>query len=212
MGSGRSELARIIFGVDPFQQGEILLDGQHFTPDPQRSVSKKIAYITEDRRDEGLCLEASIAENIVLVSSPAHASGPLRWIDQTTLRAAINSIRKKVQLSPSAKNEQAVKTLSGGNQQKVVLAKWLLNEPSVIILDEPTRGIDVGAKYEIYLLIQQLVQSGAAILIISSEMEELLGLCDRVLVMNRGEIKDEVSKPEFDRERILRAAMQGMEK
>jgi ribose transport system ATP-binding protein len=112
-----------------------------------------------------------------------------------------------VRLTTTVRDEQPVKTLSGGNQQKVVLAKWLLSQPEVLILDEPTRGVDVGAKYEVYQLINDLAERGAGVLVISSELEELIGLCDRILVMGRGEIKDELNREEFNRERILRASL-----
>jgi ribose transport system ATP-binding protein len=123
------------------------------------------------------------------------------------LRQAVAGIRAAVRLTPTARDDQPVKTLSGGNQQKVVLAKWLLAKPTVLLLDEPTRGIDVGAKFEIYQLIRQLADDGAGVLVISSEIEELIGLCDRILVMRRGAIVDELAHGEFDRERILRAAL-----
>ena len=118
------------------------------------------------------------------------------------------SLRSAVCVSPRLRDAQPVRTLSGGNQQKVVLGKWLMSKPSVLILDEPTRGIDIGARCEIYQLILDLADRGTAVLIISSELEELLGLCDRILVMARGEIRDELRRAQFDRERILRAAIQ----
>ena len=161
--------------------------------------------LTEDRRAEGLCLEASIADNLALVTLPAHSRGG--WLDLPAIRERTRGIREAVRLNKTARDSQPVKSLSGGNQQKVVLAKWLLAEPNVFILDEPTRGIDVGAKTEIYALINDLVARGAGVLVISSEIEELTGICDRILVMNRGELRDEIARPDFDRERILRAAL-----
>jgi ribose transport system ATP-binding protein len=116
-------------------------------------------------------------------------------------------MRESVKLTPAAGLQQPVRTLSGGNQQKVVLGKWLLNNPKVFILDEPTRGIDVGAKYEIYRLIDRLAADGAGMLVISSELDELIGLCDRILVMSQGELRDELHREEFDRQRILHAAL-----
>ena len=124
-----------------------------------------------------------------------------------SLQAAVARIREVVKLDPKSGDTQPVRTLSGGNQQKVVLGKWLLREPKVLILDEPTRGIDVGAKFEIYQLIHALADRGAGVLVISSEMEELMGLCDRILVMRSGALVDELPRAEFDRERILRAAL-----
>jgi ribose transport system ATP-binding protein len=116
-------------------------------------------------------------------------------------------MREAVRLSPAAGDAQPVRTLSGGNQQKVVLGKWLLAEPSVLILDEPTRGIDVGAKFEIYQLIHQRADRGAGVLVISSEIEELIGICDRILVMSQGRIRGEFQRHQFDREKILAAAL-----
>ena len=209
MGSGRSELARILFGLDPFARGDIRLNGEPVSGSPRRNIRRGLAFLTENRREEGLCLEASIADNLALVTLPAHARGPLGWLDPRRLGPAIVTIREAVRLSPGAADAAPVRTLSGGNQQKVVLAKWLLSEPSVLILDEPTRGIDVGAKAEIYQLIDHLASRGAGVLLISSELEELVGLCDRILVLNRGEIRDELPRAAFDRERLLAAALAG---
>ena len=207
MGSGRSELARILFGLDPFARGEVLLKGHPIQPAPRRNIQRGLAFLTENRREEGLCLEAAIAENIALVTLPNHAGNAVGWIGRLGLRQAVDRIRQAVRLTPSALNEAPVKTLSGGNQQKVVLAKWLLATPAVFLLDEPTRGIDVGAKSEIYKLINELAERGAGVLVISSEIEELIGLCDRILVMSHGEIRAEIPRAQFDRERIFRSAL-----
>ncbi len=208
MGSGRTELARILFGLDPLTCGSIRLAGRSIEQlSPRQRVAAGIAFLTENRRDEGLCMEASIADNLSLASAGRHARGPAGWLDRAGLADAVKSVRDSVTLTASARDEQAVKTLSGGNQQKVVLAKWLMNEPKVFILDEPTRGIDVGAKFEVYSLINQLAERGAGVLMISSEIEELIGMCDRILVMRRGQIRDEIDCHEFDRERILKAAL-----
>ncbi len=209
MGAGRTELARIIFGLDPHASGSITLAGEPLRRSPRRRVRQGLALLTESRRDDGLCLEASVADNIALVTLPQRARTPLRLLDFAGLRVAQDRIREAVRLQPSLRLEQPTRTLSGGNQQKVVLAKWLLAAPRVLILDEPTRGIDVGAKFEIYQLILELADRGTGALIISSEIEELIGLCDRILVLSRGEITGEFSRPEFDRERILRAALAG---
>jgi ribose transport system ATP-binding protein len=207
MGSGRSELARILFGLDPFERGEILLQGQPLRGALRERIRRGLAFLTEERRAEGLCLNATIADNMALVTLPRMAGRPLRLIDRAAQNQAVERMRNAVHLTPSAAPEQPVKTLSGGNQQKVVLAKWLLAEPVVFILDEPTRGIDVGAKVEIYELINELVARGAGVLLISSELEELIGLCDRILIMNQGEIREELDRTEFDRERMLRSAL-----
>jgi len=208
MGSGRSELARILFGLDPCATGEIRLNGERLNGLPPRErIRRGLAFLTEDRRAEGLCLEASIADNLALVTWPRFASRPFGRLRAKDARAAVTGMREAVRLTASARDAQPVKTLSGGNQQKVVLGKWLLNEPQAFLLDEPTRGIDVGAKQEVYRLIADLARRGAAVLVISSELEELIGLCDRILVMRRGQIGDALESGEFDRERILRAAL-----
>ena len=208
MGSGRTELARIVFGLDPVDSGEMILNGVSII---KRSSAERIeagmAFLTEDRRAEGLFMEASIEDNMTLVCASRWARGPLAWLDQKKLIVGVREYREAVKLTAGARNEQAVKTLSGGNQQKVVFAKWLLNKPEIIILDEPTRGIDVGAKYEVYSLINQLTEQGAAVLVISSELEELIGICDRILTMRQGEITAEFDQVDFDREKILRAAL-----
>lgn len=209
MGAGRSELARILFGLDPHATGTVLLNGVPLGgASPRERIRRGLAFLTENRREEGLCLEAGIAENMTLAALPNYLRRPAPLLDQGRLGAAVRGLRESVRLTPGARDDQPVQTLSGGNQQKVVLAKWLLAQPAVLILDEPTRGIDVGAKFEVYQLIRQLALEGAGILIISSELEELTGLCDRILVMAHGEITDAMARPEFQRERILRAALE----
>jgi ribose transport system ATP-binding protein len=207
MGAGRSELARILFGLDPCASGQILLEGKPLRGRPRNRIRKGIAFVTEDRLQEGLCMEASIADNIALATVSKFARTPARLLNFWAMASAIGQIRSAVRLSPNAKDSQPVRTLSGGNQQKVVLAKWLLGHPKVLILDEPTRGIDVGAKFEIYQLIHQMADRGAGVLVISSELEELIGICDRILVMRHGEIAAEFPRSEFRRERILAAAL-----
>jgi ABC-type sugar transport system ATPase subunit/ribose/xylose/arabinose/galactoside ABC-type transport system permease subunit len=207
LGAGRSELARILFGLDPHSSGEILLEGKPLAGTPRQRIRRGLAFLTEDRRQEGLCMEAAIADNLALVTLARHARTPARWLDFAGLRSAVGRMREAVRLSPTARDAQPVRTLSGGNQQKVVLGKWLLAGPRVLILDEPTRGIDVGAKFEIYQLIHQLADRGAGVLVISSEIEELIGICDRILVMRQGEVTGEFARKQFDRERILAAAL-----
>lgn len=207
MGSGRSELAHILFGLDTYDGGEILVEGSprnHRTP--RKSIQQNMAFVTENRREEGLLMTATVAENIGLVALPRYAA-PLGGVIRQSLlaesiRNTVSSLRVKVN---NAFQNQA-KGLSGGNQQKVVLGKWLMNHPSILIVDEPTRGVDVGAKYEIYSIINEIAAKGAAVLFISSEIEELIGVCDRILVMGFGEILGQFSKAEFNRERILQTA------
>ncbi len=209
MGAGRSELARILFGLDPAQQGEIQLEGKPIDrrADSRARIEHGLAFLTEDRRHEGLCLEASIADNLALVSLRQHARPPFRLLDRGSWQRAITTIRDAVRLTAKASDAQPVQTLSGGNQQKVVLGKWLLAAPGVLILDEPTRGVDVGAKFELYQLILDLADRGSSVLVISSEIEELIGLCDRILVMSQGEIRGEFARADFSRERLLAAAL-----
>ncbi|MEW6307303.1 MAG: sugar ABC transporter ATP-binding protein, partial [Verrucomicrobiota bacterium] len=172
MGAGRSELARILFGLDPCAGGEILLHGVALRSASTRGrIARGLAFLTEDRRHEGLCLDASIADNLALVSLRQHARPPLWLLNRRGWREAIAGIREAVRLSPRARDDQPVKILSGGNQQKVVLAKWLLGRPAALILDEPTRGVDVGAKSELYHLILDLADNGAGVIVISSEIE-----------------------------------------
>ncbi len=207
MGAGRSETARILFGLDPYATGEILLDGEPIREGARGRQRAGVAFLTEDRRHDGLFPEASIADNMTLVALSRFARNAVGWLNQRGLADAVRTLRAAVHLTPSARDGQPVRTLSGGNQQKVILARWLLARPRLLILDEPTRGIDVGARFEIYQLIQQLADEGAGILMISSELEELLGLCDRILVMSQGRLRDDIQRAEFSQERILRAAL-----
>ncbi len=208
MGSGRSELARILFGLDPYSEGEIRIDDEKLPPlKPRAAMDKGVAFLTEDRRGEGLMMEASIADNIVLPSLVERSKGLIRWVNPAELDEAARGIAERVRVNAKSIETAAVRTLSGGNQQKVVIAKWLLRAPSIFILDEPTRGIDVGAKYEVYKIINQMVAGGAAILFISSEIEELIGMADRIMVMGRGEIRGFFDRPSFDRETLMSAAL-----
>lgn len=208
MGSGRTELARILFGLDPFTQGRILIGGQPFERTaPGACIAGGMAFLTEDRRQEGLMMEASVGANLELAALPNYARGPGALIEDHKLRPLMMGMKDQLRIKARALESDPVKTLSGGNQQKVVFGKWLLRRPKLFVLDEPTRGIDVGAKQEIYQAIVQLADQGAAILMISSEIEEVIGLCDRILVMSRGCISATLERTAFDRETILRAAM-----
>ncbi len=208
MGAGRSELARILFGIDSFGSGEIVIQGTPVkTPTPAACMDHGMAFLTEDRRAEGLMMEAPIGHNIALSSLQTYASGLAGVIDRTRLDGDIAKISASVQIGARDIARTLVKNLSGGNQQKVVIGKWLLRAPRVFILDEPTRGIDVGAKNEVYKIINRLAAGGAGILMISSETEELIGMCDRIMVMAHGEIRATFERGGFNREEILRAAM-----
>ena len=216
MGSGRSELARILFGLDPYREGTIQV--KETTVDrltPRRCMDMGMAFVTEDRRAEGLLFGASVGDNVALASLAERASGALSVVDQRRLVDDIARVSQDAGLKVTHPWRMLVRHLSGGNQQKAVLAKWLLRRPDVFLLDEPTRGIDVGAKHEIYSIINQLVTGGAGVLLISSEMEELIGMCDRILVMSRGEITAVNQRLQFDSQQILQSAMgsrlEGME-
>ena len=207
MGSGRSELARILFGLDDHACGELLVDGKPYArPSARRSIDAGMAFVTENRRDEGLLMDISIAENIGLVALPHYAAATVAGVKESRYFDQIAGIAESLAIKSGDIRQQAVKTLSGGNQQKAVIGKWLLDKPAVLIIDEPTRGVDVGAKYEIYSIINDLAAQGTGVLFISSELEELLGVCDRILVMSNGEIQATFARAEFDKERILRAA------
>jgi ribose transport system ATP-binding protein len=208
MGAGRSELARILFGIDSLGSGEIIVDGKTIKePGPAVCMDHGMAFLTEDRRIEGLMMEAPIDQNIALSSLANYAAGFARIIERTRLGDDVRKISKSVQVTAKDIQRTLVKNLSGGNQQKVVIGKWLLRAPRVFILDEPTRGIDVGAKNEVYKIINRLAADGAGILMISSEIEELIGMCDRIMVMAHGEIRATFERGTFVREEILRAAM-----
>jgi ABC-type sugar transport system ATPase subunit len=170
-------------------------------------MDRGLAFLTEDRRGEGLMMEASIRDNIVLPSLPDRSSRLFHFIRPMQLGQVARDMAEKVRINTRNVEQTAVRTLSGGNQQKVVIGKWLLRRPSIFILDEPTRGIDVGAKYEVYKIINQLVADGAAVLFISSEIEELIGMADRIMVMGRGEIRGFFDRGGFDRETLMRAAL-----
>ncbi|WP_206956155.1 sugar ABC transporter ATP-binding protein [Trinickia acidisoli] len=205
VGAGRSEVARAIFGIDPIDGGEIYVAGRRLASGrPNRAVKAGLAMVPEDRRQQGLALELSIARNASmtvlgrltrfgLISSAREVSLARDW--GTRLRLKAGDL-----MAP-------VGTLSGGNQQKVVLGKWLATGPKVLIIDEPTRGIDVGAKTEVYAALSELVRNGMAVLMISSELPEVLGMADRVLVMHEGRISADIARAEANEERIMRAAL-----
>lgn len=207
MGSGRSKLARILFGLDSHRQGTIRAGSRILAPgDLPGRLAADMAFVTEDRRQDSLLMDATVTDNMALAALPRFAQGPGCIIADSELAGALVKFAAQLSIRGGEINTTAIRSLSGGNQQKAVLARWLLRNPTVFLLDEPTRGIDVGAKEEIYRLLAELAARGAAILVISSELEELTGLCDRILVMHRGRIAAEFNRAQFDREAILRAA------
>ncbi len=207
MGSGRSELAQIIFGLENYDQGEVLIDGQPATRlSPPRSVRDSVAFVTENRREEGLLMTATVADNLALVALPDYSGRLINVIKRTALSNAVRESVTSLRIKVNDAFKNPVKGLSGGNQQKVVLGKWLMTNPSILMIDEPTRGVDVGAKFEIYTIIDHIAAQGTAVLFISSEIEELMGMCDRILVMGFGEVLGAFERAQFDKEEILRTA------
>ncbi|RYH10401.1 multiple monosaccharide ABC transporter ATP-binding protein [Tropicimonas sp. IMCC6043] len=204
MGAGRTELAMSVFGRSYGQKisGEVRLRGQPVdVSDINKAVALGIAYVTEDRKEYGLVLENTIKNNITLANLEGVAKGNV--LDENAERRVGREYIEKLNIRCSSMLQQVV-NLSGGNQQKVVLGKWLFANPDVLILDEPTRGIDVNAKFEIYSIINELAAQGKAIVFISSEMPELLGMCDRIYVMNEGRIAGELPGSEATQEKIMR--------
>ncbi len=205
VGAGRTEVARAIFGIDTSAQAEVTLNGQSLRiASPQDAVRQCIYLVPEDRRQCGLIVEFNVRENVSLPGLNRWATmGLIKSAQETEIAVqACKSINIK---TPSPETRAA--NLSGGNQQKVVLAKWLTLAPKVLIFDEPTRGIDVGAKSEIYTLIRKLANEGVAIIVISSEMEEVLGISDRIAVMHEGTITGTLEREEFSEEAVMRLAM-----
>jgi putative multiple sugar transport system ATP-binding protein len=203
MGSGRTELAMSIFGKSYGRRisGEVLIDGSPADVSTvDRSITAGLAYVTEDRKHLGLVLDETIQRNITLANLPKVASYGV--ISEAQEIKVAEGYRKAINIRTPGVFQKVV-NLSGGNQQKVVLSKWLFADPKVLILDEPTRGIDVGAKYEIYGIINKLVADGKGVLMISSELPELLGMCDRIYVMNEGALVGELTAAEASQERIM---------
>ncbi|HBL36929.1 MAG TPA: ABC transporter ATP-binding protein [Firmicutes bacterium] len=207
MGSGRTEFAMSVFGkaYGKYISGQIFKDGKELMiNNVQQAINNGLAYVTEDRKSAGLIAIEDIKHNISLSSLRKISK---RWvIDDDQENKAATTYRKKLNIKSSSIFHK-VQNLSGGNQQKVVLAKWIFAAPDILILDEPTRGIDVGAKYEIYTIINQLADEGKSIIFISSELPEVLGICDRVYVMNEGRIVGELTKEEASQEKIMKCIM-----
>ena len=206
MGAGRTEIARAIFGLDRIDSGEIYIRGKKsMIKSPRDAIRQGIGYVSEDRKRLGFVPGLSVQYNMTLASLSKYANGPL--VRASSESAAATKMMADLTIK-AAGPDQKVVYLSGGNQQKVVIGKVLLSSPSLIILDEPTRGIDVGAKAEIYKLIDQLKAAGIAIILISSELPELLGMSDRILVLAKGKQRTMLSKEEATPETIMRYAMQ----
>ncbi len=207
MGAGRTEIAMSLFGKSYGQKhsGRIFKNGEEIElRDVADSIDKGVAYVSEDRKTYGLVLIQDVKNNISLANLKRVANGGVLNSNEEIVQT--EAYRKRLSVR-SRGLDQVVQTLSGGNQQKVVLSKWLMAEPEVLLLDEPTRGIDVGAKYEIYTIINKLAAEGKGILMISSEMPELLGMCDRIYVVNGGEIAGVLTREEASQESIMKTIM-----
>lgn len=207
VGAGRSEVCRAIFGLDPLDSGEIMLCGETYQPkNVTHAIKNKILMITEDRKKEGIIGVRSCRENITITSHHIH-KGCFMNLKKEIQEANEMSERLKVRF---AGIETPIGSLSGGNQQKVLLARWLMLESNLLILDEPTRGVDVGAKLEIYNIMIDLAKKGYAILMISSELPELIGMCDRIYVMSQGYMAGCLSREEVTQERIMKLAVRDL--
>ena len=207
MGAGRTEIMRAIFGVDPHESGELVFKGEPLKiTKPEDAIKAGMAFVTENRKTEGLILDFSILRNIALPSVDTFAKNGV--INFGKLSGFADEMAKKLGVKAHSLELEAG-ALSGGNQQKVVIAKWVGMKPDVIIMDEPTRGIDVGAKRDIYELMNELTASGVSIIMVSSELPEVLGMSDRILVVHEGRIAGELLRDEADQEKIMTLATGG---
>lgn len=207
MGAGRTDIMKAIFGYEPLDSGQIFMNGKEVTiTSPIDAINERIAFITEDRKSEGLVLDFSIRENLALPNFNRLSKGTV--IDRKIEQQFTDDMMKLLNVK-ATDGEQKVKSLSGGNQQKVVIAKWLGIQPQILILDEPTRGVDVGAKKEIYAAMNKLVEQGEAVIMVSSELPEVLGMSDRVLVIHEGKVGGVLEKNEATQESIMGLATGG---
>jgi rhamnose transport system ATP-binding protein len=204
VGAGRSEIARAIFGVDAYDSGTVTLNGTTVPGGkPRAAIRAGMGFVPEDRRQQGLVTEASVAHNVASVIRGKLST--LGIITRTAENKASGPWSGRLEVKTNALDMHAT-TMSGGNQQKVVIAKWLATDPSLLIIDEPTRGIDVGTKSEVHRLISELASQGMAILMISSELPEVLGMADRVLVVHEGRIAADIDRADATPERVMTAA------
>ena len=204
VGAGRTEIARVLFGIDKADAGEVLVAGKHVDiKSPRDAMRLGIVYVPEDRHEQGLVLDFSIAANVSLPI--VQKLSRFLVVDRAQEERLADEYSKQLQVR-STGVEQAASALSGGNQQKVVIAKWLATEPTVLLLDEPTQGVDIGAKAEVHRIISQLAGQGMAIVLISSELPEVLGMADRIVVLHEGRIAAEFGRDDASQERIMAAA------
>ena len=209
VGAGRSEIARAVFGVDTYDSGSVRIEGRRVSPgNPRAAIRSGMAFVPEDRRQQGLVTEASVAHNVASVVRGRIGHLGLLFTGNENSLAGPWAGRLEVKTGAL---DMTAATMSGGNQQKVVIAKWLATEPKLLIIDEPTRGIDVGTKAEVHRLLSELAGAGLAILMISSELPEVLGMADRVLVVCEGRIAAELDRSEATPELVMRAATATLE-
>ncbi len=207
MGSGRTEVMRAIFGIDKKKSGSIKIDGrQVHIANPSQAINQGLGFLTENRKDEGLILDFSIKDNMTLPSTKDFSQHGL--FDEKTSQVFVQQLIDRLRIK-SGRPALPVGKLSGGNQQKVVLAKWIGIAPKVLILDEPTRGVDVGAKREIYQLMNELADRGVPIILVSSDLPEVLGVSDRIMVMHEGKMMGELSRAQATQERVMHLATGG---
>lgn len=208
VGAGRTEVMRLLFGADKKKTGRIWLDGKEVSiHNPAEAIKRRIGFVTEDRKSQGLILPLPVKMNVSMVAKEKVMKKGL--LNMKREKDVANKYVDELSIVTPSVNQKVV-FLSGGNQQKVVLAKWLLSDPDIIILDEPTRGIDVGAKRDIYEIINTLAGQGRGIIVVSSETEELMGICDRILVMSEGRVTGELKKGEYSQQTITEYAVGGM--
>lgn len=202
IGAGRTEIGRSMFGIDPHDSGQIFLNDREIrNASPQDSIDNGIAYLTEDRKAEGLFLGMTIRENIVAPSLPRF-SGPGGFLDAHRIDRFADEVIRTYSIATTS-GAKKVNNLSGGNQQKCLIAMWMGINPQVIIFDEPTRGVDVGARAEIYQKLRDFAAAGTGVIMISSDLPELIGMCDRILVIHNGQISGELGRADFSEERII---------
>ena len=207
VGAGRTDVARALFGIDPAVAGSVRVDGQTVTVHhPHQAIAAGLAFVPEDRKAQGIIVEMPIRDNIAMAGLDKFNTAG--FVNDAAITEKSNFYREQLGVR-TTDVYKAVGELSGGNQQKVAIAKWLVNSPKVFILDEPTRGVDVGAKSEIYAVVEQLAANGAAVLFISSELEEILRVSDRVLVMHEGRISGELSRSEMSEDAVMKLATGG---
>jgi len=205
VGAGRTELARAVFGADPFDSGRVFIDGQPAAiRSPQDAIRRGVGLVPEDRKQQALFLALGVRFNLSMAAHERLLRGRI-FIDEAAERRMVDEYRKALNIR-MASQDQTVANLSGGNQQKVVLARWLALQPKVLIVDEPTRGIDIGTKRQIYALVRELAAAGSAVLLFTSELSEIALACDRAIVLFGGRVVAEMPVSEADEATLLRAA------